>query len=358
VDDRPAANTTPWRSDPGTLHEHLTAWARHFRGRDVVVTDVRAPDSGMANDSLFFTIDREELLVRLAPTPDAVFPTFRTYDLERQRRVMDLVRARTDVPVPDVIHVEASTQWFGVPFLVTRVVEGVVPSDNPPYLLDPTGWFLQGTPERWKRFEHSTIDVLVRLHRIAEGDETAFLHLDAPGATALERQVSDLRSYYEWARNEHSVPILERGIDVVGKTMPANARSVLNWGDSRPGNIIYRDFAPVAVLDWEMATVGPPEVDVAWTTFFQKFFGSMADQYGLSVPPMFDTAGTVATYEQLGGQHLADLAWYEGLAACRFAIILLRMAQRSAAYGLGPLAEDPDDLIMFAPLFEQILERI
>jgi meso-butanediol dehydrogenase/(S,S)-butanediol dehydrogenase/diacetyl reductase len=271
VTDRPAASTTPWRRDPSTLQSQLAAWSRQFHGDDAVVTDVGAPDSGMANDTVFFTVDGQRLVARLAPTPDAVFPTFRTYDLELQARVMELVRERTDVPVPEVLHLETSREWFGVPFLATHAVEGVVASDNPPYLLDPGGWFLQGTPEQWKRFERSTIDVFVRLHRVAdEGDETAFLRLDAPGNTALERQVTDLRAYYEWARGEHSVPILEQGIEAVTKTLPANDRSVLNWGDSRPGNIIYRDFEPAAVLDWEMATVGPPEVDVAWTTFLPE----------------------------------------------------------------------------------------
>jgi len=198
--------------------------------------------------------------------------------------VMDLVRTRTTVPVPDVVHLETSTEWLEVPFLVMRAVDGVVPSDNPPYLLDPGGWFLQGTPQQWRRFEQSTLDVFVRLHRIRDdGDETAFLQLDAPGATSLARQVADLRVYYEWARGEHTIPILERGVEVVTETMPTNDRSVLNWGDGRPGNIIYRDFEPAAVLDWEMATLAPPEVDVAWTTFFQKFFAAMAEQYGL--PP-------------------------------------------------------------------------
>ena len=360
MSDQPAATTTPWRTDPSTLQARLAAWARHVYGDDAAVTGVEAPDSGMANETVLFTLDGERLVARLTPAPDSLFPTFRTYDLEFQCRVMDLVRARTTVPVPDVVHLETSAEWLRVPFLVTRAVDGVVPSDNPPYLLDPGGWFLQGTPEQWKRFEQSTIDVFVRLHRVRDdGDDTAFLHLDAPGTTPLARQVADLRAYYAWARGEHTVPILERGIEVVSTTMPTNSRSVLNWGDSRPGNIIYRDFEPTLVLDWEMATMGPPEVDVAWTTFFQKFFAGMAEQYGLPpVPAMFDPVETAATYEQLGGEHLDDLTWYEALAGCRLAIILLRMTQRGAAFADQHLPSNPDDLIMFAPLLDQLLSRL
>jgi aminoglycoside phosphotransferase (APT) family kinase protein len=350
----------PWRRTAAQLETDLAAWARSFRGEGAEVTDVQVPDNGMSNDSVRFRLDGEALVGRLAPAPDSHYPTFPTYDLDLQRRVLELVRTRTDVPVPEVVHVELSDEWLGVPFLLMRAVEGVVPTDSPNYLMDPGGWFLQGTPEDWKRMERSTIDVLVRLHRIADdGEATAFLRSDAPGDTALARQLADHRSYYEWARDGHTVPILERAFDALTATLPANDRSVLNWGDARPGNIIYRDFEPAAVLDWEMARVGPPEIDVSWATFFHRFFASMGELGGLSVPAMFDRAETVATYEQLSGDRLEDLAWYEALAGFHFGIILARMSLRSVAFGLQPqVPDDPNDLILFAPLLEQLLEEI
>jgi aminoglycoside phosphotransferase (APT) family kinase protein len=274
---------------------------------------------------------------------------------------MELVRSRSDVPVPEVVHVEESVDWLGVPFLVMGAVEGLVPLDTPNYLMDPGSWFRQGTPEEWERFESSTIDVLVRLHRITDdGDATAFLRSAAPGDTPLAQQLAEHRSYYEWAREGHEVPVLERAFEVLGATLPDNPRSVLNWGDARPGNIIYRDFEPVAVLDWEMAGVGPPEIDVAWTTFFQKFWSSMAELAGIPpLPAMFDRDETAATYARLSGGELDDLAWYEALSGLRFGIILARMSLRSVAFGLqAQVPDDPDDLIMFAPLLERLLDEL
>jgi len=350
---------TPWRRDPRELEGALADWARSRYGSRATVSGVRAPDSGMANDTVFFRVDGDALVARLSPAPDSPYPTFPVYDLETQQRVIELVRSRTPVPVPEIVHLERSRHWLGVPFLVTRAIAGVVASDNPPYLLDPGGWFHRGTPEDWERMEASTIEVLVELHRVADDDSTAFLRPDVPGDSALARQLAYQRNYYDWARDGHEVPILERAFAVLGASMPATDRSVLNWGDSRPGNIIYRDFEPVAVLDWEMATVGPPEVDLAWLTFFQRFFGGLAEQYGLSgVPEMFRTADAVAIYEQRSGSELSELAWYEALAGLRFGIILLRMSLRSAAFGLLPLPDDPDDAIMFAPLLERLLEEL
>jgi aminoglycoside phosphotransferase (APT) family kinase protein len=108
-----------------------------------------------------------------------------------------------------------------------------------------------------------------------------------------------------------------------------------------------------------MAGMGPPEVDLAWTTFFQRFFASMADQYGLSpVPAMFERDEVKAMYERLSCHRLDDLAWYEAFSGLRFGIILLRMSLRSMAYGMQDPYKDPNDMVMFAPLLDRLLDEI
>ncbi|MBV9951878.1 MAG: phosphotransferase family protein [Acidimicrobiia bacterium] len=349
----------PWRRTAEALEPALCAWARSVGRESSVITDVRVPDNGMSSDSVRFCLDGEELVARLAPAPDA-YQTFPTYDLERQRRVMELVRRRTSVPAPEVVHHEESDEWVGVPFIVMRAIEGLVPLDTPNYLMDPESWFRRGTPADWERMEASTLAVLVELHRIGSDEDTAFLRSEAPGATPLACQLAEHRRYYDWARGEHEVPILERAFDVLAATLPDTDRAVLNWGDARPGNIIYRDFEPVGILDWEMAGLGPPEIDVAWATFFQRFWVSMAELAGLPpLPAMFERSSAAATYERLGGDRLEDLAWYEALSGLRFGIILARMSLRSVAFGLQDgVPDDPDDLILFAPLLRQLLDDL
>jgi aminoglycoside phosphotransferase (APT) family kinase protein len=75
------------------------------------------------------------------------------------------------------------------------------------------------------------------------------------------------------------------------------------------------------------------------------------------VRSMVDRTETAATYARPGGEPLDDLAWYEALAGYRFGIILARMSLRSLAYANREPPPDPDDLIMFAPLLEQLLQE-
>jgi aminoglycoside phosphotransferase (APT) family kinase protein len=352
------SSTTPWRRDPGEIRVGLERWAHEWASRGAAVDDVRAPDSGMANETVLFRVDGRRLVARLAPLPGAPSPMFPKYDLELQRRCMDIVRSESRVPVPDVVHLERSDEWLGAPFLVLDAVDGVVPSDNPPYVM--TGWLLDADDADRRRLEERSIAILVELHSItrAEADLT-FLEPDAPGASQLQRLLGVQRRYYEWACEGEPVPLVEEALEVLGATVPRNERVALSWGDSRIGNILYREFEPVAVLDWEMATVAPVEVDLGWMTMMHAFFQGLAQDYGLpGLPDLLRREQAVATYERLSGRRIADLAWYEAFAALRFAIISIRTSLRGVAFGLQPAAAKPDDLIMFQPLLRRLLEEV
>ena len=62
-------------------------------------------------------------------------------------------------------------------------------------------------------------------------------------------------------------PLVEKGLKWLEDHFPADVAAgepVLAWGDScGSATCSTRDFRPVAVLDWEMATLGPRELDVA-----------------------------------------------------------------------------------------------
>ncbi|MDZ4825110.1 MAG: phosphotransferase family protein [Actinomycetota bacterium] len=351
---------TPWRRDPGDVGPALERWARETIGPDIELFDIRAPGNGYSSETVLFeTRDPsgavDSLVARLAPMPD-VFPVFAEYDLTLQRKCMQLVRADTDVPVPDVVHPEQDASWLGTPFIVMRRVDGVAPLDVPPYVFG--GWVMDATPEERAHMQHNAISVLVQLHEITpETHDLSWVTPRQGGDSALERLLAHERWYYEWAREGDTYPLIERSLDWLEKHMPRDIPGVFSWGDARIGNMLWRDFEPVAVLDWEMATVGPREVDLAWMIFLHRFFQDMAERFEMPGLPDFMERDTLAaTYEGLSGHTVAHLEWYEVFAALRFAIVSVRTTARSVAYGVQEKTADPDDVIMFRNLLEQMMD--
>ena len=85
----------------------------------------------------------------------------------------------------------------------------------------------------------------------------------------------------------------------------------MSWGDSRIGNVMYRDFEPVGVLDWEMAGVGPRELDVSWLAYAHRVFEDLATVFELAVCPT--SCGPRRRRRDLRartGVTLRDLEWY------------------------------------------------
>ncbi len=356
---KPLELETPWRRDLSEVGDALQTWARAKFGPDAVVANATSPGNGMSSETVLFemTIDgeHERYAARLAPMPD-VYPVFPEYDIELQAKAMQLVRERTDVPAPEVRWVELDPQWLGTQFLVMRRVDGDAPADIPPYVM--MGWVAEGTPEQRAAMQTSTLQVLAKLHALTpDNADLSFLARPQHGATALQQQLGHERWYYEWAREGRSYPLIERTFAWLDANMPDEGPTVFNWGDARVGNVLYRDFAPVAVLDWEMATMGPREVDLAWMIFLHRFFNDISQRYGMPEMNDFMQRGdVVAEYEALTGHSVKALEWFEVFAAQRFAIVSVRTTARGVAYGVQEVSDDPDDVIMFRGLQEQMLD--
>ena len=175
------------------------------------------------------------------------------------------------------------------------------------------------------------MQVLADLHAIPIDGQCAFLEYDVDGTTPLQRHVEDQRRFYEWvAADGVRSPLIERSFRWLDEHWPTESETVISWGDSRIGNILYRDFRPVAVLDWEMVGVAPREVDIAWLVCLHRGFQEIAERVGVPGLPDFLRRGDVtARYRELTGYEPADMDWYETYAALRFAIILFRISRRA-----------------------------
>ena len=175
------------------------------------------------------------------------------HQVDREYRVMDALRD-SGVPVPRMVALCPDESVIGTPFYVMEHVEGRIFRD--PLLPDLS------PPERSAVYD-SMNDVLARLHKV-DYRAVGLEDFGKPGnyfARQIDRWVKQYR-----ASQTADIASMERLIDWLPRNIPdENSASVVH-GDFRMENSIYHPTEPrmIAVLDWELSTIGHPLSDLAY----------------------------------------------------------------------------------------------
>lgn len=318
--------------------------------------------NGMSSETIILTVrwdgEEQRLVARIAPKPEDV-PVFDSYRLDHQFEVMRLVAEKTDVPVPQVRWLEPTGSVLGTPFFLMDLVEGVVPPDVMPYTFGDN-WFYDAPAERQRELQDSTVEVLAKLHSIPEPETTFGFLADGSSDNALRRNLDWLQSWYRFAVPDIGrSDLLERALQWLEDNWPADVAAtdpVLLWGDSRIGNVLYRDFRPAAVLDWEMVTLGPREMDVAWIIFAHMVFQELTGPAGLPGMPDFMREDDVkATYTALTGVELGDLHWFYVYSGVIWACVFMRTGARRVRFGEIEKPDDVESLFYHGSLLKRLI---
>jgi aminoglycoside phosphotransferase (APT) family kinase protein len=355
--------------DVTTLPSVMSQWLSTVMPGGVapdVTIESGVESNGMSSETIILTGRWEEggqsveqkWVARVAPSAEDV-PVFPTYRLDHQFEVIRLVGELTDVPVPRVRWIDDEGTVLGTPFFLMDHVSGIVPPDVMPYTFGGN-WFADAPAERRRELQDATVEVLAKLHSIPDAEATfAFLaggqersdpgngsEVDPPGDTALRRHFGWLKDWYEFAVPDIGrSALVEAALAWLEDNFPADVAaspSVLAWGDSRIGNVLYEDFRPVAVLDWEMATVGPRELDVSWIIFAHMVFQELAGLAGLpGLPDVMREEDVRATYARLTGAELGDLTWFYVYSGVIWCCVFMRTSARRVRFGE---IEKPDDI--------------
>ncbi len=350
----PAPRPRTSTREPEELGRRLAAWLdTELPGAKV--TNISVPGSnGMSSETLLFDIEHPDAPIRacalrLAADP-AAYTVFPTYDMPRQHRVMSLVAAHTDLPVPRVQWLEEDPGPLGAPFFVMARAEGRVPPDVMPYTYEGN-WLHSATDAQRAALQESSIALLARLHDQFPPEEARFLLPEGDGSP-LRRHVESQRAYYDWVvAGKPRSPLLERAFARLEELWPDDegGPAVLNWGDARIGNVIYQSdgFEPVAVLDWEMAACAPREVDLGWTVYQHCFFQDLTVSFGQpGLPGFLRREDIERRYAELTEHTPRDMEFHTLYAALRHGIVMLRIAYRQAHFGEVAIPADPDSLIL------------
>jgi aminoglycoside phosphotransferase (APT) family kinase protein len=308
--------------------------------------------NGMSSETIILTgrwtedgeTREQKWVARVAPTQQDV-PVFSSYRMDHQFDVIRLVAEKTDVPVPRVRWLEPTGAVLCTPFFLMDYVTGVVPPDVMPYTFGGN-WFFDASADAQRSLQDNTVDVLAKLHSIPDAEKTFGFLAEGDDGNALQRNLDWLKSWYEFAVPDIGrSPLIERALEWLDANWPedvAATQPVLVWGDSRIGNVLYEDFKPIAVLDWEMATLGPREMDAAWMIFAHMVFQELAGLAGLpGLPDFMREVDVKGTYAEKTGVELGDLHWFYVYSGVIWACVFMRTSARRVRFGE---IEQPDDV--------------
>jgi aminoglycoside phosphotransferase (APT) family kinase protein len=323
----------------------LAAWlGAHLPGAsNLRFDDLGKPSSGYSAETTILTAryeldgrERSERFVLRKETPDPpVYPTQVPglgTEVEIQYRVMDGVACASSVPIAPLYGFEHDPAILGAPFFVMGFVEGRVPIESPMYTVD--GFFTELSPASRTAMIDEGLRVLAAIHAI-DWKGAGLDWLVPEGATPTAQRQVDVWTAFaarELGGREHAP--LETGLRWLAAHLPGEEEPSLCWGDPRLGNMIWRDDRCVCVTDFEAASIAPAKVDLGWWLLFDRWAHEGFDAPRLPGEPTRDEQR--ARYERHAGHPVGDTSWFEVFAAARYAAIIVRVMNRTAARGQLP----------------------
>jgi aminoglycoside phosphotransferase (APT) family kinase protein len=307
--------------------------------------DVALISGGKSNLTYRVASDAGEVVLRRPPLGH-VLPT--AHDMVREHRVLHALEGSA-VPVPRVLHLGRAEGPLGVDFYVMeRVIGHVCRNALPPGYADG--------PELRGAIGAALVDVLADLHAV---DPTT-VGLEAFGRPAgfVERQLRRWSQQWE-ASKTGDLPTLDALRDELVRTLPPQRVAAIVHGDYRLDNTVLHPTSPgriVAVLDWEMSTLGDPLTDLGT---FLAYWSEEADGPLLAAARVmapvtaadgFPTrAEIVRRYAARTGFDVSDVEWYQAFAFFKLAVVCQGIAARAAGGAmLGSGFDDAQRLV--APL--------
>lgn len=318
---------------------------------DLELSELNATDGGLSSEMYFCsanwtdadgTEQAKRLVIRIRPDFHQVIPD---PDVIFQYNLMKRLGERSTVPVPPVWLAETDGSVIGSHFFFMDQVNGTLFQPG-----GPVAW----TPGELGTLYNNALKMLADLHRVDPND--GFEFVGWPGKTALDGTIAQAERWYTWVKAGRRLGVIDVAHEWILANQPDNKECSVCWGDARPGNIIVNDDLSIAaVLDWEMAVLGPAEVDLGWWLLFER---AVFEGFGLTKPAGIPSREeTIATYARYLGRTPSDVRYYEILAAFRLAAVSLRLLDLGGYGEMGTpwvIDESADQKIINCP-FTRIL---
>jgi aminoglycoside phosphotransferase (APT) family kinase protein len=259
------------------------------------------------------------------------------HDVAREWRLLQALE-RTDVPHVKPLALCEDSDVIGTPFLLTELVDGFTPELPLPDQF--------AAPEARRSMGFELVDALAKIQAV----DWKAVGLEGFGKPEgyLDRQVDRWLGQLETYRTR-PIPYLDEVAGWLRTNRPQMGAPGLMHGDYQFRNVMFGHGLPpriVAVIDWELATVGDPMVDLGWTLirWFEK--GEHGPEHAPGTVELTALAGMptraelVQRYADKTGRDTTHIDYYQTLALFKLAIIMESRTIRLTSGEVNSLAPD------------------
>lgn len=300
----------------------LDAWlSSHTQlGANCHIVSIGQPKTGFSADTLLLSVQSEkgaaDIVLRIEHPGRNIFLDA---SIERQARMMEAL-AQRGVPVPEILGWDVGGTVLDAPFLVMCKTDGTSLPQYPSYHV--AGLLIELDPAERARAWRQSLETMAQINRLDWRDGFDFLLSPPYGAPGLEHYLGWIAAWRNLACKK-SHPVIDQAMAFLRDNRPPVADIGLLWGDSNPGNLLFGpDGSVTAALDFEAASIGPAEIDLGWWFVVDRMLAA-----GNPLPAgMPNRDEQVAIFERALGRPVADLAYFEVLAALRMALVIARTA--------------------------------
>ncbi len=260
------------------------------------------------------------------------------HDVGREFRIISGLQDSA-VPVPPALGLCEDRTVNGAPFYVMGYVDGHVVRDR--HIAESAL-----TPDARATASRSIVDTMAALHAV---------DLEAAGLADLARHdgyiARQLKRWYgQWNQQKtRDLPVVDEVHDALAALVPEQGPASIVHGDYRLDNTIVSPAGDVvAVLDWEICTLGDPLADVGMLQVYWTGPGDVATAWGgqsTTAPGFWDRAEVAARYAEVSGRDISRLDFYVAFGYWKLACILEGVYARYLGGALGE--RDPAELEPF-----------
>lgn len=295
--------------------------------------------SGFSAQIFFVEVDYDDaqgaqshtLVVRRQPTDHVVVYGS---SLELQGRMMAALDRLPQVKVPGWVGMELDPAVLDNPFLIMGRVDGQSATQNPNY--NTVGWVADMAPAQRNATWRNGIDAFAQLVSIDwQADGFEFLARADWGQPGLDQYLGYIETWYRGCHKDRAMPYVDAAIAYIRTHEPKDTAVNVLWGDSTPANVMFLPDGTVSgLIDWELAALGPAELDLAWWLYFDDLFSRRFGVTRLEGLPTRDE--TIAMWEAAAGRKAQHMEYYDIVVGLRMALVAVGAFDRQVGIGNIP----------------------